>query len=488
MRLLYLDCSAGIAGDMLLAALLDLGAPLDYVLEGLRALRLSEPWEMELLETARRGVRAKQLIVRVGGRPLDVEERQPGDDDLLEHHHHHSRCLHHHDHPHDDHSHHAHDDPGYDHGHQRHGHGDHFHPEVPSRPYREIRRLLDSAPLPGRVRERAQRAFWELARAEAGVHGIDPDSVHFHEVGSTDAIIDVVGAALAIESLRIDAIEASPLHLGSGFVTMAHGRMPVPAPATLRLIEGLPAYQTDVRGELVTPTGAALVRALCRRVGPMPQMRIVQSGWGAGAKDFPIPNVLRAILGETGASAPGHLCAPASPHAREAHDEAPPLEALPEETAGLLRDDVVEIETNLDDMSPELLGALVERLIEVGALDAWVVPATMKKGRPGHILHALSPPERWGAVSDMILRESTALGLRYRRLSRLVLEREWITVTTSAGAVRVKVARRAQEVWNIAPEYEDCARAARRSGLALKKVMAEAYKQALAHLEAHHAS
>lgn len=412
MRLLYLDCSAGIAGDMLLAALLDLGAPLEYVLEGLRALDLSEPWEAELCETSRRGVQAKRLVVRVAGRPADVASHE------------------------------------------------HSPSEIPARPYQEIRRLLERAPLPEPVRERAQRVFWELARAEAAVHGIHPDAVHFHEIGSTDAIIDVVGCCLAVEALRVDAVEASPLHLGSGFVSAAHGRLPVPAPATLRLVEGIQVYQTDIRGELVTPTGAALVRALCRRVGPMPLMEVIRTGWGAGAKDFPIPNVLRAVLGET---------------------------AEPQGGAGFLEDEVVEIETNLDDMSPELVGALIERLFAAGALDAWVTPATMKKARPGSVLHVLASPHLVGAMAEVILRESTALGLRYHRFARLMLQREWITVSTAAGPVRVKIGRRGGEIWNIAPEYEDCLQAAKSGGLPLKRVMLEACKQALIQLEAGHA-
>lgn len=458
MRLIYLECSAGIAGDMLLASLLDLGASLETILDGLRSLRLSEPWELEVIETARQGVRAKQVIVRVHGAQADQAPEWPvhhhhGHPDHHGHHHHHGHGDHDHPHPGGEHDH--------DHGRQRHDRDDgEASPacHAPARPYRAIRELLASAPLPERVRQIAQRVFWELAQAEAAVHGMDPEDVHFHEVGSTDAIIDVVGCALALESLGIEALEASPLHLGSGFVSMAHGRMPVPAPATLRLVQGLEAYQTTVRGELVTPTGAALVRALCRRVGPMPRMRIERTGWGAGAKEFEIPNVLRAVLGE-------------------------PVD----ESGGLHRDEVVELETNLDDITPELLGALIERTMEQGALDAWVTPATMKKGRPGHVFHVLASADRLEPMAGLILRESTALGVRYRSLNRLTLEREWITVTTSAGDVRVKVGRRDGEVYNVAPEFDDCARAARRAGVPLKLVMAEASKLALIQLEAPHA-
>lgn len=447
MRLLYLDCSAGIAGDMLLAALLDLGANFAYVKEGLHSLKLPEAWEIELRETERRGIRAKQLIVTVEGQVTDL----PSSDH--DHHHHH----HHHDH----------------HGHH-HEHDDHAHGGVPARPYREIRDLLQRSLLPDRVRRRAGEVFAELAKAEGAVHGVPPDDVHFHEVGSTDAIIDIVGVALALESLDVDEVVASPLHLGTGFVTAAHGRLPVPAPATLRLIEGLSVYQTDIVGELVTPTGAALVRALCRETRPMPPMRILRSGWGAGAKDFPIPNVLRAVLGEV--THPGE----------QAARTVGPREGFDAEDFD--SDEVIELTANVDDMTPQLLGAAIDTLLGAGALDAWVTPAVMKKGRPGHVLHALVPVDACHRVASRMLQESTSLGLRLERRQRLMLGRRWIEVETSAGPVRVKIGHKGDEVWNVAPEYEDCLKAASQLGVPLKRVIAEAQKAALETLEADDAS
>lgn len=546
LRLLYLDCSAGIAGDMLLAALLDLGASFSYVEEGLHALTLSERWEIQLVPTQRRGISAKQLIVTIDGRQTD----QPGKDHLEtdpKHRHHpwhsHPGRPHHqdldyqthgHGHRHHDQEHHQHDhghrhddhDPHQqDYGHRPHDHHDHDHHDhdhdhehhhdgIPARPYREIRDLLHRSALPERVRLRAQAVFAELAQAEGAVHGISPDDVHFHEVGSTDAIIDVVGVALALESLGVDEIVASPLHLGTGFVKAAHGRLPVPAPATLRLVEGLSVYQTDIAGELVTPTGAALVRALCRGTGPMPRMRILRSGWGAGAKDFPIPNVLRAVLGEidattvtrgaldVGAGSAGGTGDPGGGqslagltsgdagdlvdiHDLEDIDDfdeiAPDWDAPP---SGFETDEVIELAANVDDMTPQLLSAAVDALLDAGALDAWVTPVVMKKGRPGHVLHALAQENAVLQVAGRMLQESTSLGLRLARRKRLMLQRRWIQVSTSAGPVRVKVGQKGDEVWNVAPEYDDCLQAARRQGIPLKRVMAEAHKAALEILQA----
>ena len=425
MRTLYLDCPSGIAGDMFLAALVDLGASEAYIRDGLRRLSLPEEWDLEFERVIRGSVTATYARVTVAGRRAD------------DHHHEHER------------------EHGHEHGHvheheHRHGHEHahaHEHAHVPHRPYREIKRLLEGADLPPRVRSRAQAVFAELARAEGAVHGVDPEEVHFHEVGSTDAIIDVVGVCLGLESLGVDVLEASPLHVGRGFVRAAHGRLPVPAPATLRLLEGMEFYQTDIEGELVTPTGAALVRALCRRVGPLRPFRLVRAGYGAGTKELPIPNVLRALLGEASGS------------------------PAPE---GLRQEELVEIRANIDDMNPQLFGAILERLLAAGALDAWVEAATMKKGRPGHVLHALGPGENAHALCELILRETTTLGVRWHPVRRLSLEREWIQVPAGGGEVRVKVARRGGEVWNVAAEYDDCLKAAERSGRPLKEILAEA--------------
>lgn len=419
MRALYLDCPSGIAGDMLLAALVDLGASEEYIRDGLKRLSLPEAWTLEFERVTRRSIAATYARVTVAGKLSDDHD--------------HGRDHHH------GHGHHRHSDH-HTHHHDHEGH-------VPHRPYREIRGLLEEADLPSRVRERALAVFAELARAEGAVHGVDPEEVHFHEVGSTDAIIDVVGVCLALESLGVDLLEASPLHVGRGFVKAAHGRLPVPAPATLRLLEGIEFYQTDVEGELVTPTGAALVRALCRRVGPMRSFRLIRSGCGAGRKELPIPNVLRALLGELGAGSEEELWQ---------------------------EEELVELRANIDDMNPQLFGALFDLLLERGAVDVWVEAATMKKGRPGHVLHALGPPGKAVTLAELILRETTTLGVRWHPVRRQALEREWVQVPTSGGTVRVKVGRRGGEVWNLAAEYDECVEAAKRSGRPLKEIVAEA--------------
>ncbi|MEX2540649.1 MAG: nickel pincer cofactor biosynthesis protein LarC, partial [Trueperaceae bacterium] len=335
-----------------------------------------------------------------------------------------------------------------DHG--AHDHGAHTH--APHRPYSEIRNLLEGADLPLRVRQRALGVFAELARAEGAVHGVPPDQVHFHEVGSTDAIIDVVGCCLALEELGIDTLESSPLHLGSGFVTAAHGRLPIPAPATLRLLEGLAAYQTDIKGELTTPTGAALVRALCDRVGPLGLVRIAGVGHGAGSKDRIVPNMVRALLlGE-------------------------------EQPDGLERDEVVELACNIDDMNPQLFAEVFDALFADGALDVWVEPVVMKKGRPGHVLRALCRPEDNEKLSSVLMRETTTLGVRAHKASRVMLGREWIEVGVAGEVVRVKLGRRGAEVWNVAPEYDDCARLAAALGRPLKLIIDEAKAAALTQL------
>lgn len=438
MRKLHLDCPSGIAGDMFLASLIDLGAPLEEIRAGLESLELTEPWSIRTERVAKWGITALQLLVEVNGRVLDG----PASDQPHGH-----AGGHDHDHHHDH---------GHSHDHNHDHHHDHIHEHV-HRPYRAIKEMLQAAELPARVRTRALKVFAKLALSEGTVHGIDPEDVHFHEVGSTDAIIDIVGSCLALELLGIDALTSSPLHVGRGFVRAAHGRMPVPAPATLLLLEGLEAYQTDITGELVTPTGAAIVAALCDTVGPMSALRVEKVGCGAGRMDLPIPNILRAVLYES--SGPAH-----------ATEDTPDWKAAP--------DEIVEIEANLDDISPEVLPFVFDRLFAAGAKDAWVVPVTMKKGRPGWVLHVLGAPESERALVEIVFQETTTLGMRVRPARRWTLEREWVTVAANGGAVRVKVGRMGGRITNVAPEYEDCRKAAVASGLPLKAVMDEARETA----------
>jgi uncharacterized protein (TIGR00299 family) protein len=379
-RVLYLDCVAGIAGDMLLGALLHAGADPQRVRTGLAGLGI-EGLELRTEPVTRHAIGATHATI-------------------------------------------------------------HAAPGQPQRDWRSIRPLIDAAGLPERARERAQEAFRRLAHAEARIHDVDPEQVHFHEVGAVDAIGEVCGVALALEDLGVERVVCSPLPVGRGFVNAAHGRLPLPAPATLALLEGAPIYGVELETELVTPTGAALVAALAAGYGPLPRLTLEAVGYGAGTRDSAeLPNVVRAIVGaETGpASRPVSL-----------------------------------IEANLDDLIPELAPDAAAACFAAGALDVWTAPAQMKHGRPGFVLSALTRPHDEQAVATAMLRETSTLGVRIARLDRIELERESRTVEVGGEPVRVKVGRLDGKVVNLAPEHADCERAARISGAAVKTVWAQA--------------
>lgn len=379
MKILYLDCYAGISGDMTVGALLDLGVPLDLLRESLALLPIpSSSYELHAEETARRGVRAMNFTVRMA-------ERQP---------------------------------------HRRYG---------------DIAGMIEASRLPGGVKETAGRIFFRLAEAEAKVHGVATDRVHFHEVGGLDSIIDIVGTAVCLHHLAIGEIYASPLPLGGGFVDTAHGRLPVPAPATAELLRGLRVHGQLGEGERVTPTGAAIVAALASGFGPPQAFTVEKTGCGAGDRDFPdAPNVLRVFEGKT---------------------EAP------------LSGDVIEVmETHLDDISPEVLGYVMERLMEAGALDAAFSPLQMKKNRPGVRLTVLAPQELLPALARLVLSETTAIGVRHFPAHRLKLERSLEERDTSLGAVRVKVISDGAGLLRVAPEFEECRRIALERGIPLLEV------------------
>jgi pyridinium-3,5-bisthiocarboxylic acid mononucleotide nickel chelatase len=302
---------------------------------------------------------------------------------------------------------------------------------------KEIRDLILRCPsLPERARGRAIRVFEVIGEAEAKIHGVPIEEVHFHEVGAVDSIVDVCGAAAVLELLGDPTVFALPPPVGSGTVMAAHGPMPVPAPATLEILRDVPV-RFEGTGELTTPTGAALLKALCR-VGAVPPMVVERVGYGVGTKDFKDrANVLRASL--------GHL-------------------------ARVAERALVLLETNLDDCSPELLGGLLEQLLEHGALDAWVAPVTMKKSRPGHLLSALVPAELQDELCRRVFAESTTLGIRVRPVERVALERRVEEVQTRYGPVRVKLGLLGGEVMNAAPEYEDCRARAKEHGVSVKEV------------------
>jgi hypothetical protein len=378
---LYIDCANGAAGDMLLGALVDLGLPLEALQAELAKLPLGG-YRLEAQRVQRSGLSAAKVDVRVDGH----EHHHRGLDDLL--------------------------------------------------------RLLDASALSSEVQQRCAGLFRRLAQAEAAVHGTTPERIHFHEVGAVDSIVDIVGATWGLMSLGAARCVASPLNLGSGRVTMAHGTFPVPPPATARLVQGVPVT-ADGDGELSTPTGALLVTEFATSYGPLPPMRPRAVGYGAGTRDTPgRPNALRLIVG----------------------DEGP--------AAG--RERVLLLEAQVDDMSPQLVGALIELLLGAGALDAWATPVHMKKGRPGLLLSALTPPERRAALEELLFRESTTLGVRALEAERALLEREVVPVETPYGRVGVKLGRRDGRVYNAQPEFDDCRRAAETHGVPIKEVHAAA--------------
>lgn len=386
-RTCYFDCASGISGDMVIGALIDVGLPVGDLTGELHKLRLPG-WSIEPETVRKAGIRA--TFARVHAE---------------EHHHH--------------------------------------------RHYGDIAALVEAAGLDPRAREMALRVFRRLGEAEAAVHGVALEEVHFHEVGAVDSIVDIVGACVGLVILGVDAVHGSPLPWTRGSVRSAHGVLPVPAPATVELMRGWPVYQLDVEGELVTPTGAAILTTLAEGPG-MPAMSVSAVGYGAGRKDLEgRPNVLRLVLGDG--------------------------------AAGLDADGVIEVEANLDDMNPEWMPDAMAAVMEAGALDVYLTPMTMKKGRPAFRLGALCQEQTLRAVAETILRHTTSLGVRYRRLERLKLRREERTVDTPWGAVRVKVGRLGEERVNLAPEYEDCRRVAAAAGVPVKQV----YAAALGSLEAH---
>jgi uncharacterized protein (TIGR00299 family) protein len=306
----------------------------------------------------------------------------------------------------------------------------------------DIVRLLEESRLPADVKEQAEALFVRLAEAEAAVHGTSPERVHFHEVGAVDSIVDIVGGVLALRWLEADRFVSSPLNVGSGTVKMAHGTFPVPPPATARLVSGVPVYG-EGEGELLTPTGALLLTAHATEYGPLPPMRIERTGHGAGTRETEgRPNVLRLLVGE--------------------------------EDRGATVDRVLVLETEIDDASPQLLGPLLDQLLVAGAKDAFFTPVQMKKGRPGVLVTVIAPPERRGAVEELLFRETTTLGVRHQEWDRTVLEREVRVVETAYGPIRVKIGRRGGTVYNAWPEFDDCQRAAAERGVPVKQVLAEA--------------
>lgn len=386
MKTLYFDCFAGASGDMILGALVGAGLEASHLAEQIALLGI-QGYEIEFSTVDRSGISATKATVRV---PHEHAHRHLGD----------------------------------------------------------ILKIIYESGLSDGVKERAASIFSRLAAAEARVHNLPVERIHFHEVGAMDAIIDVVGACIGFEALGIERFISSPLHVGSGMVEMAHGRFPVPPPAVAELLKNAPVYSSDITGELVTPTGAAIISTVTSEFGPLPKMRIEGAAYGAGTRDYPrFPNALRILLGETEGSADASMLAP-----------EPVAERL------------IIIETNIDDMAAQRFGYLMERSFELGALDCFFTPVQMKKNRPGVLISILCRAEEAAGLRELLFTETTTIGVREYEVKRRALEREMVSVETRYGAIDVKVAHLQGRIMNEMPEYEQCLAAARRAGVSLRVV------------------
>lgn len=416
MRLAYLECFAGASGDMFQGALLDAGVPSAVLEDAVRALNIGASVCIEKAD--RSGISATKVQVLDHGHVID-EAHDHGHAHDHDHAHIHNASHHHHDHG-------------------------HTHQHTHGRSLTEIRALISSASLDARVQQLAVHAFELLGAAEAKIHNVPIDKIHFHEVGAVDAIVDIVASCAGIVHLNIDRWHSSPLNVGGGMVDCAHGCFPVPAPATAELLRGMPTYSAHVEKELLTPTGAALLRVIEPIFGPQPAMCVDRIGYGAGTRNpAGFPNVLRLTLGES-----------ASEQVATSH----------------LTDEVVVLETALDDCSPQILAFVSEQALALGALDVMLIPVQMKKGRPGVLFTLLCAPSTEQTFADLLFRETSTLGIRTRRESRLILAREIITVDTPFGPIRVKRARSYNETSKLAPEFEDCRVAAQKHNVPLKDV------------------
>ncbi len=394
MTVAYFDCFAGASGDMILGALIDAGLDPVVLKSELAKLPLDH-YDVTTKTVEKRGIKATKVAI--------------------------TTTQSHHRHPH--------------------------------RNLFDIQDIINRSGLMPQVRQRSIDVFSRLAHAEAKVHGVSIDQVHFHEVGAVDAIIDVVGAVAGFKALNIENISCSPLHLGSGIVQCDHGGLPVPAPATTELIKGKPVYSTGLEGELLTPTGAAILTTLASSFGPMPAMKLSAVGYGAGTRDLPIPNLLRVLIGET-----------LEPN------------SVPES------DRVAVIQTNIDDMNPQIYDYVFEGLFQRGAMDVFLTPVHMKKNRPGALVTVICQPEHVHVMSELLMRETTTIGTRWRLENRVKASRSIAKIKTQFGEVRVKIIRTGSQPPQVSPEYDDCRAIASRTGLPLKEVLEEVRNTGMRHV------
>jgi pyridinium-3,5-bisthiocarboxylic acid mononucleotide nickel chelatase len=395
----YFDCFSGASGDMIVGALIDAGVPLDDIRAALGSLSIDRDavWTERV---QRAGISATKFQVR-------GEENGEG--------------------------------------HHRHMHGAVATEAHAHRTLAEIYALIDGSRLSSSGKARAKALFERLGEVEGAIHGTSAEKVHLHEVGSHDSIVDIVSSVHALELIGADRIVASPLNVGSGTIRSSHGLYPVPAPATVRLLEGVPIYSGTQQAEMVTPTGALLVTAYATEFGAIPPMKVRRIGYGAGTRNFEdTPNVLRVLVGDSDASAASHT--------------------------------VTVIEAEIDDMNPQIFGVVMEKLLAEGALDVFYTPIQMKKNRPGTLLSVIATPAIREKLTSTIFHETTTIGVRHRDMTRECLDRETENVVTPFGPIRFKVARRGGEVLNAAPEFDDCVRLADATGRSVKEIQAAATK------------
>ncbi len=384
MKVLYFDLIGGASGDMILGALIDAGVPAEKLTEMLAGLKLDE-FELIATPIEKNGFQATKVDIQVGEQP-------------------------------------------------------------PERHLKEILEVIRNSSLPTSIQNRAIRIFRKIASVEAGIHNKPVDHIHLHELGGTDTIVDVTGALLALDFLGVSHIYASPIPLGSGFIKGAHGQIPLPAPATMGLLKGLPVRKTEIKAELITPTGAALLAELVEDFSPPPEMKIEAVGYGAGTRDLPIPNLLRVMIGETA------------------------------ETGNQSREQLILLESNLDDLNPEIYPFVMESLFNAGALDVCLVPVQMKKNRPGTQIQVLVMVQKAEDMREILFRETSTLGIRQTQVDRYSLPRNILEVSTSFGIVRIKVAGEGTKFQKASPEYEDCQKLARENDIPLQQVYQEAVK------------
>jgi hypothetical protein len=463
MRIAYLECFSGISGDMFLGALIDAGVPPELFIKTVEALGVDA--RLEISRVDRSGISATKVdVIAAGEKELPREEFWQGAVSNQQSAFSPARYSHGEQHsPSHEHSH-SHGE-GHSHEH-KHGneHSDSHSHSHSHRGLKEIRQIISKAAISQSAKDRAIKIFEALGAAEAKVHNSDIETIHFHEVGAIDAIVDIVCASVGSEALGVDEWICSPLNVGGGTVVCAHGTFPIPAPATLELLKKAPVYSGEILKELVTPTGAAIVSVLASRFSQFPAMKAEKVAYGAGTRNFKNhPNVVRLTVGET--TIDETIVGETTVGKTVAQHELP----FPTE-------EIMVLEANIDDMSPQVFGYVMEQALSSGALDAFGIPVQMKKSRPGMLLTVLCRTEDSQRLTKLILSETTTLGVRIRRETRAALTRRHMCVSTKWGEVRMKLANLNGSISNYAPEYEDCSRIAKEQKVPLKTVMQEAIK------------